>query len=276
MIKKIQLLALLLSLIPFGGSYAKVIIFDLGDTLVEPNKLSYAYQLGLVDIALYSLWDGNAMEEIASTLYQLLSIEGVQTTKRVVLDPRGHELPQLMCDWLAGTVTSSQVLCRFTKLLNNPEHQNCFKSKREKALVTKLAEAIFDPQVFAGNMQPVRGAIALVKKCSVQGHTLAILSNYAADSFDALYCNHDHYSLFRFFDPENIFISGYTGYLKPFASSFELMMKAGNFKPEECIFIDDQAENLKAAQACGITTIHLSNKNYQAVESELRKQAVLR
>jgi FMN phosphatase YigB (HAD superfamily) len=42
-------------------------------------------------------------------------------------------------------------------------------------------------------------------------------------------------------------------------------------KPEECIFVDDVLENIKAAESLGWTAIHLSDANSRPAVEKLEK-----
>jgi|EndMetStandDraft_8_1072994.scaffolds.fasta_scaffold2868047_2 FMN phosphatase YigB (HAD superfamily) len=42
-------------------------------------------------------------------------------------------------------------------------------------------------------------------------------------------------------------------------------------KPEECIFVDDVLENVKAAENLGWTAIHLSDNNSEPAVRQLEK-----
>lgn len=56
---------------------------------------------------------------------------------------------------------------------------------------------------------------------------------------------------------EGIFLSHKLGMNKPHREIFEYVLKVNELLPEETLFIDDTEENIKAAAALGIRTIHL-------------------
>ncbi|MBA3954360.1 HAD-IA family hydrolase [Candidatus Dependentiae bacterium] len=62
---------------------------------------------------------------------------------------------------------------------------------------------------------------------------------------------------FSNFKLDNIILSGIIGYTKPDPRAFEYMIITYKLDPHNCIFIDDQLENIKSAQACSMNGIHL-------------------
>lgn len=51
---------------------------------------------------------------------------------------------------------------------------------------------------------------------------------------------------------DKFYYSGQTGFIKPDARAFELILKENNLSPEECIYFDDNAKNVAAAESLGI------------------------
>ena len=67
---------------------------------------------------------------------------------------------------------------------------------------------------------------------------------------------------------EEIFFSNEMHKTKAQASSFKSILKKLGLKPEECVFIDDQQRNTRAAKKLGFKAIHF--KNRQQCEKELK------
>nr|MCR4781485.1 HAD-IA family hydrolase [Lachnospiraceae bacterium] len=49
----------------------------------------------------------------------------------------------------------------------------------------------------------------------------------------------------------------------------ETILEKYNLKPEECVFLDDNENNIRGAKECGLNTVHVKDHEY-AVE-ELKK-----
>ncbi len=62
-----------------------------------------------------------------------------------------------------------------------------------------------------------------------------------------------------------LYYSHEMGHRKPEASIYEYMLEDSGLKPEECLFIDDLAENTKMAETFGIKT-HTHNPNENIIE----------
>ena len=63
-----------------------------------------------------------------------------------------------------------------------------------------------------------------------------------------------HPKFFKMFD--GIVISGNCGYAKPERKMYLHILRTHKLNPRNCIFIDDQAENIATAKQVGIATIH--------------------
>jgi len=94
-------------------------------------------------------------------------------------------------------------------------------------------------------------------------YRLSILSNLSKDWANVLV---DKFQLTQTFAP--IIISGEAGYEKPNRRIYEILIEQSRLPAEQIIFIDDRLENLAAAHALGMQTIHYQREdddcNYQA------------
>jgi glucose-1-phosphatase len=81
-------------------------------------------------------------------------------------------------------------------------------------------------------------------------HKLIILSNDTVDWMDA---KKEKFNLLNIF--EKIYCSGNMGIAKPNKEIFEYVLKDLNIKPGELLFIDNQENNIEAANSLGIKTI---------------------
>ncbi|WP_407485491.1 HAD family hydrolase [Elizabethkingia miricola] len=79
------------------------------------------------------------------------------------------------------------------------------------------------------------------------------LTNWSAESFPYAYKNYDFFSLFN-----GIVVSGEEKLIKPDERIYELLLNRYNLNASECLFIDDNYENIRTAQAMDFNTIHLT------------------
>ncbi|MET7035978.1 HAD family hydrolase [Elizabethkingia miricola] len=90
------------------------------------------------------------------------------------------------------------------------------------------------------------------------------LTNWSAESFPYAYKNYDFFSLFN-----GIVVSGEEKLIKPDERIYELLLNRYNLNASECLFIDDNYENIRTAQAMDFNTIHLAPET--VLQEELQK-----
>lgn len=116
--------------------------------------------------------------------------------------------------------------------------------------------------------------LALLKACKALGHKLFILSNMSVAKYESIKQEPEIASLLSFFD--DIVISDMTPYKKPNPEIFTYLCQQYNLKTTDCVFIDDQQENLDGAQKASIyKTILCSNFDLQHVRNELVSYGIL-
>ena len=108
-------------------------------------------------------------------------------------------------------------------------------------------------------MIPVDGARDFVELIKNKGYGVYVLSN-AADNLRSYF--------FRRFLPENMFdgvvVSAEVKMVKPDKEIYDYILEKYNLIPEECLFIDDRADNIDAAKKIGING-HLFRNDYDIV-----------
>lgn len=112
------------------------------------------------------------------------------------------------------------------------------------------------------------GMTKIVKKLSDKGYGIHLCSN-AADKF---YTYKDQYSVFEYFD--SILISADYKTSKPGEEIYKLVLEKNKLNPEECLFIDDLGENIRAAEALGMDGYQY-NGNEAMFEKFLRNIKIL-
>jgi hydroxypyruvate isomerase len=101
----------------------------------------------------------------------------------------------------------------------------------------------------------IPGVLPLVAKLRESGYTLAVLSNDSRElaSERRRYFGYD--ALFA-----EIVISSAHGVTKPDPAIYRILIERLRVPAENCLFIDDRAENIAAAQACGMQAIQFHNR----------------
>jgi len=90
-----------------------------------------------------------------------------------------------------------------------------------------------------------------------QNYAVYGLTNWSAETFPMLMDRFDFVQLF-----DDIVVSGDEGLVKPDKSIYELLLKRYNLLAQECIFIDDNIDNVKAAEQLGFSAILYKNSDY--------------
>ena len=98
---------------------------------------------------------------------------------------------------------------------------------------------------------PIEQNVALLEPLKMN-YRIFGLTNWSAETFPIAY------DLFPFFgDFEGIVVSGEERLAKPDEQIYLLLLERYGLSGEECLFIDDNAWNIKAARALGFHTLHL-------------------
>ncbi len=108
-------------------------------------------------------------------------------------------------------------------------------------------------------------ALPWIRGLKQEGYRVYLLSNYPKSLF-ALHAREK----FTFADAvDGRIISGYVRLVKPDPEIYRLLCMTYDLKPEECVFLDDRADNLEAAAALGFHTVRF--QNYEQAKAELEK-----
>lgn len=247
--KGIFALIIALATLGFSQSQAAPIVFDLGGVLIETNTMAVFWHLGLRNIAHYALSGHNPFGLDSAFLAYLDQILPRNEGEIEARDDKGRLLPQYMCDWLKGSREPDEILDEICDTIEeDPDLDSA-----QKMIFTRLAELIFTPETFITTRKIAPGALTLIKELIAQGHTVYIISNWDAISFDILKTTHAQ--LFDLFE-DRIVISGKINLIKPDPAIYLHLADTFNLDITECIFIDDQLVNVQAAQSVGMQAIH--------------------
>lgn len=258
---------ILISLILFCCTFivAETFIFDLGGVLVDTNKYASLRHMGMMNITQYSLYlrisPLRISAQIKITFFAILERTAElynldNSTLHHAYDEHGGILPYLMRAWLQGVMTTTEIRIILKEAI--ALHPEWFANKAEQRIIENLIAMVFTPEQFVATRKIYTAGIKFIKKCKRLGHNVYALSNWDTESFELL--KKKHPELFDLFD--GIIISGDVNALKPHATIYQALLTRYNLDPEHCWFIDDQKENILAAQQLGINAVlHTLNFN---------------
>ena len=254
---------------------SKVLVWDLGGVLFGTNTMLAASEIGLWDLFLYA-----DKFNLKTRIFDVLNTLGKQTDPKYIAYNGDQILPEIMCKWMTGEMNGPELIDTTLNQIETLDKENFFTGNREKKIIQNSIRFMFDPEKLASAAKPNRSTLKVLKQCKKQTdnfgnpeHQLYVISNWDKLSFDALYNTQQGQSVFNCFNPNNILVSANVGMIKPHKNIFEYFLKTHNLKAEDCIFIDDQLENIKTAQDLGFTGI--IHKGAKSLKKELRKLKVL-
>lgn len=114
---------------------------------------------------------------------------------------------------------------------------------------------------------PIDGSAQILERLDREGYELHALTNWSAETFPIA---RERYEFLRRF--RTILVSGEERLVKPDAAIFQLMLERIDHPAERCLFIDDSARNIEAAQNQGFDVIHFSSPDL--LQAELAARAI--
>lgn len=97
-------------------------------------------------------------------------------------------------------------------------------------------------------------SIDLLKELKSMGYGIYGLTNWSAEKIGYAFANYSFFSLF-----DGIVVSGVEKVVKPDRIIYEILLERYSLKPGECVFIDDNQDNVDMAKALGINAIRFDN-----------------
>lgn len=233
-----------------------VFIFDMGGVLAKTDKKIAIRHLGILSLCKRIFWHLQSFSNIQEHFYYILE-KTIEYEKLEQLpfskDPQGRPLPLLMRYWLAGLLTGAEIKEKvFSKIEQNADW---FSNETEKILIKNLVYFIFTPHLFIESQYIPDQTISFIKQLHVAGYKLFILSNWDEHSFVLL--QEKYKDFFALFD--GWVVSGQEKVIKPDYALYDILLKRYNLNPEQCIFIDDQIENVRTALDNNIIAILCTN-----------------
>ncbi len=254
----------------------KNVIWDLSGTLFRPQSQGMSQD----EIADYSfvflMWSGKKEPSRLDTIaYKMLGFMGEQTNTdptQIIKDHTGKPVPEIICSYLAGSLDSGRAWQQTLSFFDSwaPEHLD----HNDQALVKRMLQIFFDPHALAYCMKPIEPAVELLQKTAEHNDNLYVLSNWDKDSFGPFYHKYKD-SVLSVFKRNHIVISADTGYVKPQRGIYQWLVSHKHLDPSTCFFIDDQEENIKAAQDYGLHGIQFKEDRIDALNDALKKRGLI-
>lgn len=266
---------------------ARVIIFDLGDTLMRVSHAPVMRAVGLwrfTSFLVADCWHNPfaIKQVVADKLDQVLALyqsPADQTSKEPIsYTAHGSPIAPLMIDWHAGRVSSEDCRAIGSALVVLADIRGMFVSEREHDLIAALIDTIFTPSVLSTTLQPIDDAVELLEEISQlrdretgMPHRCMILSNIDNETIEILQSGEQGKKILSYFAPADIATSADLGTVKPRKIIYERFVERHHLKPAECLFIDDRPENIIAAAQIGINGMVITPTGYADILSEIKR-----
>ncbi|MEJ5147097.1 MULTISPECIES: HAD family hydrolase [unclassified Sphingobacterium] len=106
------------------------------------------------------------------------------------------------------------------------------------------------PEMLKGE---IIGTVAILQELK-KNYEVYGLTNWSSETFPLVKNRFDFIA-----DFDGIIVSGEEGYIKPDEKLYKILLEKYNLRATECIFIDDNSENIKASVKLGFVAIHFTN-----------------
>jgi FMN phosphatase YigB (HAD superfamily) len=285
---------LFLILVISNSCFAKDIIFDLYGVLFTIPFEKQIQQMGFLPLQ-YMLYDHKKPWTIKSLFLKILhdalpansankvalhiNLEQQQIIQEFDLSGNNARvsgnlaMSPIMYLWQANKINYRQALKLLVDYISNYK----FSSQTECEIITRALYIAFDLDTRKSLYRPISHGIDVLKRCAAEKdeagnkqHRLFVLSNMDTEMIEHLKTAYP--DIFNLFD--GIIFSGETQTLKPDIEIYETLLARYNIKPDQAIFIDDQKENIDAAQKLGIQSM-LCIK-WDTVEAQLISLGVIK
>eukprot|EP01135_Chromosphaera_perkinsii_P002738 Nk52_evm106s226 gene=Nk52_evmTU106s226 len=247
----------------------KTLLFDCGNVLFYHSRFGMATEMGLGSMICYLLTNFTSPRRVFDLAFEVMFMLGRQeeeSLERPYVTHQGDPLPGIMYEWLAGLKTNSEIVQEIhEKIEHLGNYEDFFRGKMEKDLTMRAIETIFTPATNVRNVHCLSKGLEIAKRSKAAGHQNIILSNWDSESFELVKKKFpilfDQYI-------DHICISGDVKMNKPHECIYRHVVKEYNLNPADCIFIDDQEDNINAGKRTGIYGIQCLNHNEVIKELE--------
>ena len=111
----------------------------------------------------------------------------------------------------------------------------------------------------------IDGTVAIVEDLNARGVPLYAITNWNGDKFRETRARYDFLNHFR-----DIVVSGDARMVKPDPAIYRLLLTRNRLEASACLFIDDSAKNVAAAEALGMETHHFTSPEGLRTDLEAR------
>ena len=252
---------------------AKIVLCDLGGTVVDVNHIAYVTQeLGISNIILSGFTNGLTFNPKDKMFAALTKIDPTPVTVTHGSTP----LPKIYADWMAGLYQDAeQTRTMILDKIDQFQREGFFASTYEYRVVRNAIEPMFTPEKLVKHQRGIEPMLQLLERIDRNKHTIVIVSNWDPHSYRLFLESDLGKRLLRLASHDHMIVSGYIGSNKPHTEFYqEVFKRYGDPKDTEYVFIDNELVNIKAARDHGILSLHYLGDHAQ-MEQSLIDQGIL-
>ena len=102
--------------------------------------------------------------------------------------------------------------------------------------------------------RPIEGSVALLHRLKAAGVPLYAITNFSREKYVETFARFPFLALFK-----GVIVSGHERLLKPHAPIFALLCSRYGVAPEQCVFVDDNPDNVEGARQSGFAAIRFTD-----------------
>lgn len=233
------------------------VIFDLDGVLFKTSRTGAFKKLGGMTVISYTLKGGSPskLHDIAFDILFKMRNENPEQYKNNPTWPtyEGQPLPTIMCEWQQGLKDPKEIIREVNVFIEKLDKQKYFKNSREKKLMKSIFDIMFDPVTRLEITKPLAEGLAILKECKKAGYKVYVLSNMDEESMQLL--QREYADIFKQFDGIVYSAHANVKQIKPYDPIYTHLLQQYSLTPDQCLFLDNQQENIEAAQKLGIKSM---------------------
>lgn len=253
----------------------KAAVFDLGGVLFEVNNdWQIIKKIGILNLINYTLHLNNPFKlrdkllKISfDILYKMRNDKPDEFPKNYPY-AAGLPMPSIMIEWQLGNLSSADLLAQSHAEINKLAKQHYFDNKLEEEMIHTSFNCMFDANERVPFTNLIQEGWELLKWYKKNGYKIYILSNMDLDTMRLSQAKFPE--LFALVD--GVVYSGANHVMKPQPAIFNYLLDEYHLTPQQCIFFDDQKENIKAARDLGFETFLCSRASMKTLLEQLQAQ----
>ncbi|MCL5436632.1 MAG: HAD-IA family hydrolase [Candidatus Dependentiae bacterium] len=257
------------------------IIWDLNGVFFETSRIGMAREIDLPKLIWYTITHfknpGKAIKSIAFEILDTveLGIEVPAASPENIPAADGLPMPRAMQAWVLGLRDGNQIIDAVHAEVRAGRFRQLFSSRGERRLTLNLIRTMLSAEVLAKHTYALKGGPELLRACAQAGCTNWALSNRASDVIDLLKQTAEGQKVFEQIADEHTLLSSQINLMKPNPAIYEYVIHTYDLDPDECVVIDDNENNLRAAKRAGFSnTILVKGGDLAAVQKQLSKLGV--